>query len=298
MIEVRTDEDRRQIALLTTPVGQPGSGRVRYGAAMYFNRAGSLSDAALEVYRTCSPYDAEDPKALLRVRGLGAETPPEMSASANEALIRLAEEAGRYIAMLDGPGVAEVRTGLAHWAKGPPQNRTSPSAHPVVDRWLGPALVPLGATHPALSAAIGMAAGHLCWTAFDGYPAAAIGSGFSQGHAYAPLIGDRGVFPAEDWEFGLFLIAPHVLYRDHHHPAPELYAPLTGPHGWRFGPGRPLGLKPAHSPVWNDPMVAHLTKVGPVPFLCFYCWTGQVSGGARVVPADDWAALEDLRLPG
>ena len=52
------------------------------------------------------------------------------------------------------------------------------------------------------------------------------------------------------------------------------------------------------SPVWNDPMVAHLTKVGPVPFLCFYCWTGQVSGGARVVPADDWAALEDLRLPG
>ncbi len=46
---------------------------------------------------------------------------------------------------------------------------------------------------------------------------------------------------------GLFVIAPHVLYRDHAHAAPELYLPLTGPHGWRFAPG-PAQCPPAQCP--------------------------------------------------
>ena len=83
-----------------------------------------------------------------------------------------------------------------------------------------------------------------------------------------------------------------MLYRDHRHAAPELYVPLTGPHGWRFGPGAPLIVKPAHEPVWNDPCAPHLTKVGPVPFLCLYGWTRDAQSVAEVVPAADWAALE------
>ena len=87
-----------------------------------------------------------------------------------------------------------------------------------------------------------------------------------------------------------------MLYRDHCHAAPELYAPLTGPHGWRFGPGRPLMVKPAHQPVWNPPYPPHLTKVGPVPFLCLFGWTRDVNEVARVMPAADWPELEALRL--
>ncbi|MDZ7908534.1 MAG: dimethylsulfonioproprionate lyase family protein [Gemmobacter sp.] len=117
---------------------------------------------------------------------------------------------------------------------------------------------------------------------------------FADGHAFASLLGEAAPIPAQDFDLGLFLIAPHVLYRDHAHAAPELYAPLTGPHGWRFGPGRPLVLKPAHQPVWNPPQRPHLTKVGALPFLCLFAWTREVNSPARVIPADDWPALEAL----
>jgi hypothetical protein len=71
---------------------------------------------------------------------------------------------------------------------------------------------------------------------YDRYPRAEIGARFLQGMPL-PRSWGRAPFAARDFDLGLFLIAPHVLYRDHHHAAPELYAPLTGPHGWRFGPG-------------------------------------------------------------
>lgn len=80
---------------------------------------------------------------------------------------------------------------------------------------------------------------------------------------------------AEDFDMGIFLVAPDTLYRDHQHAAPELYAPLTGPHGWRFGPGRPLQIKHAHEPVWNPPQQPHLTKTGKIPFLSLFVWTGM-----------------------
>ena len=83
---------------------------------------------------------------------------------------------------------------------------------------------------------------------------------------------------------------------DHRHAAPELYAPLTGPHGWRFRAGRPLIVKPAHQPVWNPPHQSHLTKVGAVPFLSLFVWTRDVNQAAQVIPADDWATLEGLAI--
>jgi Dimethlysulfonioproprionate lyase len=116
------------------------------------------------------------------------------------------------------------------------------------------------------------------------------------GHAAALIVGEGAPFEARDFDMGLFLIAPHVLHRDHNHAAPKLYAPLTGPHGWRFGPGTPLQVQPAHQPVWNPPFQPHLTKVGPVPFLCLTVRTRDVAQRAQVLPADDWAKLEDLRL--
>ena len=71
---------------------------------------------------------------------------------------------------------------------------------------------------------------------------------------------------------------------------------MTGPHGWRFGPGTPLIVKPAHEPVWNPPDAPHMTKIGPVPFLCIFGWTKDVMLPARVLPAADWAELEALRI--
>lgn len=212
------------------------------------------------------------------------------------ALRTLLEEADRYIATLPGPGIAEVRAGIAA-ARLEPCLPQDPRQTAVVAEHLPASLALLSDTHPDLAAAIGAAAPYLKWKTYDGYDPALIGQGFLRGNAYAELVSPRNApITSADFDLGLFLVAPHVLYRDHHHRAPELYAPLTGPHGWRFAPGAPLTLKPAHVPVWNPSDQPHATKVGAVPFLCLYGWTRDAQSVAHVIPADDWAALEALRL--
>ncbi|MFT4152175.1 MAG: dimethylsulfonioproprionate lyase family protein, partial [Paracoccaceae bacterium] len=217
------------LAALATPPGVPGSGRVRYGAAMALNRAGAISDAVLEVYRICSPLDAEDPAGLMAARGLPM---PEGAAPLPATrLAALVEAADLYLSTLPGPGVAEVRAGIAA-ARGQPQPRLSPE-NPVVAAHLDRALQAVPG-EPALVAAIRAAADALPWVTYDLYPRDRIGD-FAEAHAFAEVIGPGAPLPAADFSLGVFLIAPDVLYRDHAHPAPELYAPLTGPHGWRFG---------------------------------------------------------------
>jgi hypothetical protein len=65
-----TREDAIQLELLRTAPGEPGSGLTRYAAAVHFHNRGLLGTEALEVYRICSPLDAEDPCSLLSARGL------------------------------------------------------------------------------------------------------------------------------------------------------------------------------------------------------------------------------------
>lgn len=295
-----TDErPEEQIARLdlATPPGVPGSGRLRYAAAMQLYRRGRLGEEVLEVYRICSPLDAEDPLALLAARGLAGEVPAACAPTPAMALGRLVDEADRYLAGLAGPGIAEVRSLVARWRGGPVDPQPG-LRHPVCEAHLGPALATLAPGHPALTAAIAVAAPHLDWISYDLYPPDEIGPDFAAGHAFASLIGEDAPITAADFDLGLFLIAPDVLYRDHRHPAPELYAPLTGPHGWRFGPGAALTILPAHQPVWNEPGTPHLTKVGAVPFLGLFAWTRDVALPAQVVPAADWPELEAMRIGG
>ena len=49
------------LTMLNLPLGEPGSGRLRYGAAMALYREGRLSTDVLEVYRICSARDWDDP---------------------------------------------------------------------------------------------------------------------------------------------------------------------------------------------------------------------------------------------
>ena len=213
------------------------------------------------------------------------------------AIRSFVDAADSYLVRHPGPGVVDVRAGLAA-SRGQVFSSGRSRASAVVDAYLAPALGDLRAEESELAASIEAIAPHLEWVTYDAYPRDQIGNAFAEGHAFASIIGEGAPLPAVDFDFGLFLIAPHLLYRDRAHRAPELYAPLTGPHGWRFGPGRPLEIMPAHQPVWNEPYQPHLTKVGPTPLLCLFCWTRDVSEAAVVLPADDWAALEALRIGG
>lgn len=275
------------------PIGAPRSGRARYGAAMALYQTGQITAEALEVFRICALLDHQDPAPLLAEAHQSPRLEPA-TPTAEATLRALVTAADSYLATLPGPGVAEVRQGLNHWQAGPVSPHHGPD-NPVPAAHLPAALAQLNQTHPDLAAVIAEAAPHLNWITYDLY-GPEIGADFASGHAFASLMGADATIPAHDFDLGLFLIAPHVLYRDHRHAAPELYAPLTGPHGWRFGPGRPLILKLAHQPVWNDPHRPHLTKVGPTPFLALFCWTRDVQPLAQVIPATDWPELEALHL--
>lgn len=295
MIRVEHDEDARQRAFLDTPIGEENSGRVRYAAAMHFFQRGMLSRQALEVYRVCAKLDHEDPRGSLDRLGLMAElTDGEMAAA---AIRNLLGEIERYLSGLPGPGVADVRAFVARCAGGFIRPRRA-APNPVVETWLEPALAGVRAAgQGAFADAIAAAAPFLRWITYDGYDRDAIGATFADGHAYCSIIGEDAAMPGEDVDLGLFLIAPHVFYRDHRHAAPELYAPLTGPHGWRFAPGDRLEWLEAGTPVWNEPFRPHATKVGAVPFLCVFGWTRDVNEVAKTMPADDWAGIEAARGP-
>lgn len=266
------EEEIAEAETLLALTGSLGAGRARYGAAMRLWAEGRIAAAEVEAYRVASPYDE------------GCRAPLSPAASIDLLL----EEAALYLRGLKGPGIAEVMAGIARHrvpAVAAPAKRNA-----VVGRWLASALAAMD--QAGLADAIAAAAPHLPWVTYDAYPADLIGPAFPTAHAFASLIGDGAPVPAPDFDFGVFLLAPRIFYRDHRHEAPELYAPLTGPHHWRFRPGAPLVARPAHAPVWNPPFRPHATLTGNVPFLCLYAWTRDANAIAEVIPAPDWASIE------
>ncbi len=143
----------------------------------------------------------------------------------------------------------------------------------------------------ALSAALH----HLHWRVDDGgYYAhgADVGAGYAAGNMHALLVGPQTCpIKADDFLVGLFLLAPRTLYRDHKHLAPEVYLPLTGPQGWRFGPTEWQDYEAGHV-ICNAPGAAHATRVYDTPFLAIFAWLRDTSAPCSVIPADDWDEIE------
>ena len=243
---------------------------MRYAAAMYFFQRGMMSERELEAYRASSKID-------------GRPTSP-----AQDAIANLAEGVAEYISGLEFPGKKDAIAGMSRWAHGTPRP-VSASAVAACSH-LPAAFAAM--TDRKLAALLEAAAPHLAWANFSGYPIVEIGEAFAHNNVYATLIGEGAPYPAEDFDVGLFLIAPYIFYRDHNHAAPELYAPLTGPHGWRFECGTSLRWQAAGIAVWNEPHRPHAIMAGEVPFLAIYCWTRDVNSPARVLFCDDWAVIE------
>lgn len=208
----------------------------------------------------------------------------------------LVEALDNYLATLAGPGVAEVRAGIAQWRFG--SFRTIPPNEHAALHHLGQAtedMVRRG--RPDLARAIADAAPLLHWVPYDSYSRELIGADFADGHAFASIAVYRDPDAAADFDFGLFIVGPDLFYRDHNHAAPELYAPLTGPHGFRFASGENLTWLPADQPVWNEPFRQHAIKTGSLPFLSIYAWTADVMLPAQIIVEPDWAELETSRSP-
>ena len=175
--------------LLHTPLGWPGSGRQRYAVAMGLHRDGLMSDAALEVYRICSPLDRQDPEQLLLDQNLPIPAKPTLAAAT--ALHSLIAAIDSYLATLKGPGVAEVRARLNaqrpdSFTPAAGQDTPDITAHLVH-------LAQLDPTQPVFAMALRNACPYLHWQPNPGL---------------AQLIGVNGPWVAADFELGIGLADP------------------------------------------------------------------------------------------
>ena len=101
-------------------------------------------------------------------------------------------------------------------------------------------------------------------------------------YAYAELIGPDGFFAGDDFLLGLMILGPRLHYRDHYHPAPELYWLLTGPSEWRRGAGGYESRQPGAT-IWHTPFVVHATQTLDDPLLTVWAWTRDVAEAAKLV---------------
>ncbi len=60
---------------IDTPLGEPGSGRLRYAAAMTLYAEGRIPPQVLEAYRIASARDGTDPAVVIRAMGVEAAKP-------------------------------------------------------------------------------------------------------------------------------------------------------------------------------------------------------------------------------
>jgi hypothetical protein len=135
----------------------------------------------------------------------------------------------------------------------------------------------------ALAAALAGMEDELYWRQTAGYSDMALGQpGFMDNYAHAEIIGPHGCFAGDDFRLGFLLLGPGLHYRDHYHPAPELYWLLTGPSDWARGAGG-FVTRQAGEMVWHRPHVVHAVCTHDQPLLALWVWTRESSETARLV---------------
>ena len=191
--------------------------------------------------------------------------------AAEAALKKLVAEIKTYVSGLKGPGVASVLAGMDKWAsepRGPIKPRTLPACeHHHLPRLCGP-----WANHPLRMPLLRYSRISIGFPTML-TPARILAQALPTITPSPPSSAKAAPSKRRISTWACSLSVAKLFYRDHHHAAPELYAPLTGPHGWRFKPGDPLDWKEADVPVWNNPWEPRATMTGDIPFLAIFCWT-------------------------
>jgi Dimethlysulfonioproprionate lyase len=181
-----------------------------------------------------------------------------------------------------GEGVSETLFALRQQKLTPEEFRRPEPMHQAVCRHLRQTLVATARLDSVIAQHLVELAPHLRWLQSSSYTDELLGEGFSQNYAWSEIIGPQGIFHGSDFLLGLLLLGPHRHYKDHYHPAPELYWPLTAPSDWKRGDG-PFVTRLAGEVIWHPSMVVHATITHAEPLLAIWAWTKDVETGARLV---------------
>lgn len=187
----------------------------------------------------------------------------------------------RGLAARPGEGVPDVLARLAEQDMSPAAFREQePAGLPVLvhlPQCIGECML----LDPDLAAAIAAIEDALCWRQSESYSDDVLGEGFSANYGWAEIIGPNGFFRGDDFLLGLLMLGPNRHYRDHYHPAPELYWPLTPASQWSIH-GGPFAEKAQGATIWHPPMAMHATITGDQPLLAVWSWTRDVATPARL----------------
>jgi hypothetical protein len=187
----------------------------------------------------------------------------------------------RGLAARNGDGVAEVLSRLSEQdLAGASFREPEPAGFPVLTH-LPQAIGEVLMLDPDLAAAIAAIEDALMWRQSSSYTDDVLGEGFSANYGWAEIIGPDGFFPGDDVLLGLLMLGPHRHYRDHYHPAPELYWPLTAQSHWSKDGGA-FVEQPQGAIIWHPSMVLHATKTQDSPLLAVWCWTRDTATPAKL----------------
>jgi hypothetical protein len=187
----------------------------------------------------------------------------------------------RGLAARQGEGVAEVLSRLAAQDVSEASFRAPEPMGLAVLAHLPQAIGETLLLDADLAAAIAAVEDELRWLQSSSYTDAVLGEGFSANYGWAQIIGPDGFFPGEDFLLGLLMLGPGRHYRDHYHPAPELYWPLTSGSSWSRD-GGPFAEQPQGAIIWHPSMMLHATKTDGRPLLAAWCWTRDVETPAKL----------------
>jgi mannose-6-phosphate isomerase-like protein (cupin superfamily) len=136
---------------------------------------------------------------------------------------------------------------------------------------------------PDVAASLAAIEEDLRWKQNPNYSNEAMGQpNYMDNYAYAEIIGPDGIYPGDDFLFGLFLLGPGLNYPNHAHPAPELYWLLSGQSEWRMR-DEPFEQREPGETIWHEPFVPHATNIGAQPMLATYIWTSDVKQPALLI---------------
>ena len=187
-----------------------------------------------------------------------------------------------HLKRLAGEGVGEVLSRLDEQETGAASVLIpEPTTLPVLNH-LDSCLKEASLFDAAISQAIADLRPYLQWRQSKAYNDALLGTGFIENYGWCEVIGPNGLFQGNDFLLGLLMLGPNTHYRDHFHPAPELYWPLTSNTEWRKGDEK-LTPKAAGTVIWHQPNVIHATKTGAAPLLTIWSWTRDTATPARLV---------------